>query len=347
VKEEIMQRLETEIKINASPQTVWSVMDDLERYPEWNPLVPEFSGRTTVGQVVTGKIVLHNVPAFPLTPTLIRIVAARELRWISVASDHGLSGEHYFILTPCADGGTHFVHNEDFDGANLPMMWPGIEAVTRPVYIKMNEALKARAEALEAMRPLLHPAVDGGVSTVGASTGATLRCHCAANPVEVRIDVKVVHNHLCGCSKCWKPSGALFAQTAVVPAGTLQVTANEDKLTVVDKSQPVQRRACHDCGVHLFGRVEDVDHHFYGVDFVHPELAINAAMPAPEFAGFTSSLIEAGGNPSNMRAIRRRLAELGIPSYDAFSPELMDIIAWHKVKIKKHPGRVGLPGQSR
>jgi hypothetical protein len=48
-----------------------------------------------------------------------------------------------------------------------------------------------------------------------------------------------------------------------------------------------------------------------------------------------------------MKAIRRRLAELGIPSFDAFSPELMDIIAWHGVKINKHPGRVGLPEQSR
>jgi len=331
-----MKRLETEIEINASTQTVWSVMDDLERYPEWNPLVPELSGRTTVGRVVTGMIVLHNVPAFALTPTLIRIVGARELRWISVATESGISGEHYFIMTPTADGGTHLIHNEDFDGPAVPMMWPGIEAVTRPVYVKMNEALKERAEALEATRPTLHPAVDVGVATGAGSDGATLGCFCAAAAVEVRVDVKVVHNHLCGCSKCWKPSGARFAQVAVVPTGALHVTANEGKLRVIDTSQSIRRHACRDCGVHLFGRVDDVDHHFYGVDFLHPELVIEADVPAPEFAGFTSSLIEAGGNPSHMKAIRKRLAELGIPSYDAFSPELMDIIAWHKVKINKH-----------
>ncbi|WP_299690749.1 S-(hydroxymethyl)glutathione synthase [Hydrocarboniphaga sp.] len=331
-----MERVETEIEINASPQTVWSVMDDLERYPEWNPLVPEFSGRTTVGRVLSGTIVLHNVPAFPLTPTLLRVVGARELRWITVAEEQGISGEHYFILTPTAAGGTHFVHNEEFEGPAVTVMWPGIEAVTRPVYINMNQALKARAEAMEAIRPMLHPAVDGGVTTGSGSAGATLRCHCAEHPVEVRIDVKLVHNHLCGCSKCWKPGGALFAQTAVVPAGTLHVIANEDKLSLVDASQSIKRHACRDCGVHMFGRVDDVDHHFYGLEFVHPELAIEADMPAPEFAGFTSSLVEAGKSPSHMTAIRKRLAALGIPSYDAFSPELMDIIAWHKVKILKH-----------
>jgi hypothetical protein len=42
-----------------------------------------------------------------------------------------------------------------------------------------------------------------------------------------------------------------------------------------------------------------------------------------------------------MKAIRRRLEELGIPAYDAFSSELMDIIAWHKVKMNKHPVRIG------
>ena len=30
------------------------------------------------------------------------------------------------------------------------------------------------------------------------------------------------HNHVCGCTKCWKPSGALFSQVAVVPRDNAQ-----------------------------------------------------------------------------------------------------------------------------
>ena len=84
----------------------------------------------------------------------------------------------------------------------------------------------------------------------------------------------------------------------------------------------------------MVGRVEERDHHFHGVDFIHPELADGAA-PVPEFAGFVSSLIETGTNPTRMASVRARLAALGLAAYAAFSPELMDIIAWHKVKIAR------------
>jgi len=330
--------LETSIKINASPQTVWSVMDDLDRYPEWNALVPEFSGRTTVGEVLTGTIVLNNIPPFALTPTLLRVVGARELRWITLAGGMGVSGEHYFILTPTADGGTELFHNEIFDHEAIEMIWPAIKDSTLSVYLQMNEALKARAEALQAAIPTLHPAVDNGTATGPGRAESKLRCHCPTDKVEVLIDAQMVHNHLCGCSKCWKPAGARFAQTAVVPAGTLHVTANEDKLDVVDPSQAIRRHACRVCGTHMFGRVDNIDHHFYGVDFVHPELAIEANGPRPEFAGFVSSLIETGENPSNMHSIRKRLNELEIPPYDAFSPELMDRLTYLSAGIiRGHP----------
>jgi hypothetical protein len=85
----------------------------------------------------------------------------------------------------------------------------------------------------------------------------------------------------------------------------------------------------------MIGRVEDSRHHFFGLDFIHPELAGTATCPSPEFAAFVSSIIETGATPSLMEAVRRRLLALGISPYDAFSPELMDIIAWHRVKLAK------------
>ena len=50
-----------------------------------------------------------------------------------------------------------------------------------------------------------------------------------------------------------------------------------------------------------------------------------------------SSLIETGTSPSLMEAIRSRLAALRIPAYDAFSPEIMDLIGWHRRKIQRLP----------
>lgn len=331
-----MKTLQTEIFIDASPQTVWSIMDDLERYPEWNALVPELKGRTTVGEIVEGKLVRPNMPVVPLAPTLTRIVGARELRWITVVpGDQGFSAEHYFTLTPTGEGGTLLVHNEDFDGPAIAFMWDAIDTNARQAYNQMNIDLKARAEAAKAVPVTLHPAVDGGNEVPHANSPRTLRCHCTTDPVVVEIAVPVLHNHLCGCSKCWKPEGTSFAMTAVVPGGTTEVVEHGEKLAVVDPDQSIQRHACTACGVHMIGRVPDRDHHFYGLEFVHPELS-NEPAPAPEFAGFVSSIVEAGADPTQMAAVRGQLRELGIAAYDAFSPELMDIIAWHKVKIAKH-----------
>ena len=330
-----MKTLETQITIDASPQTVWSILDDLARYPEWNALVPELRGRTTVGETVEGKLVQPNTPVIPLAPTLTRIVGARELRWVTIVpGDQGFTAEHYFILTPTEDGGTHLVHNEDFDGPAVGLLWDGINTNGRDAYNQMNADLKARAEAMKSAPILLHPTVDCAPGQQIVATQSALHCRCALDKVKVRLTAPAVHSHLCGCTKCWKPEGALFALTAVVPVGTLEVTANSEKLDVVDRGQSIQRHACRDCGTHLFGHVSDKDHHFYGVEFIHPELSDEASPAAPpEFAGFVSSVIEAGASPSQMEAVRHRLSELRIPAYDAFSPEIMDMIAWHKVKL--------------
>jgi S-(hydroxymethyl)glutathione synthase len=119
---------------------------------------------------------------------------------------------------------------------------------------------------------------------------------------------------------------------AVVPRDKLSVTKNADKLKVVDSSATIQRHACKDCGVHMYGRIENQKHPFYGLDFVHTELSKEQGWSAPEFAAFVSSIIESGAPPSEMGAVRSRLKELGLEPYDCLSPPLMDAIATHIAK---------------
>jgi S-(hydroxymethyl)glutathione synthase len=179
----------------------------------------------------------------------------------------------------------------------------------------------------------IHPSVDQGVRP-GASSfaGGTLVCKCAQDPVKVAIRGQIAHNHACGCTKCWKPNGAAFSVVAVVPRDNVQVVANEQKLKVVDPSATIQRHACSVCGVHMYGRIENKNHPFYGLDFIHPELSQETGWAAPEFAAFVSSIIESGVPPEQMGAIRSRLKELGLEPYDCLSPPLMDAIATHTAK---------------
>jgi S-(hydroxymethyl)glutathione synthase len=177
---------------------------------------------------------------------------------------------------------------------------------------------------------LIHPSVDQGIQS-GASdfAGGVLRCKCSQDQVEVSVSGQTAHNHVCGCSKCWKPAGALFSQIAVVGRDNVSVTANGHKLQIVDSSAAIQRHACRDCGVHMYGRIENTQHPFHGLDFIHTELSSEAGWSAPEFAAFVSSIIEAGAPPDGMDGVRARLRELNLEPYDCLSPALMDAIATH------------------
>lgn len=181
----------------------------------------------------------------------------------------------------------------------------------------------------------LHPKIDHGVKPGNDNfVGGTLTCLCQHDKVEVRIEAQTMHNHACGCSKCWKPEGALFSLVAVVPRDKVTVVSHEEKLAIVDENAVIQRHACKACGAHLFGRIENQSHPFYGLDFVHTELSDQEGWSEPQFAAFVSSLIETGTPVSQMEAIRERLAEIGLPPYDCLSPALMDAIAAHTAKAR-------------
>ncbi len=179
----------------------------------------------------------------------------------------------------------------------------------------------------------IHPSVDGGIKPGRKDfAGGTLVCKCAQNPVKVSVASQSAHNHACGCTKCSKPAGASFSVVAVAPRDKVSVTANADKLAIVDPAATIQRYACKGCGVHLYGRIENTKHPFYGLDFIHTELSPESGWSAPEFAAYVSSIIESGANPANQDAVRARLRELGLQPYDCLSPPLMDFIATHVAK---------------
>ncbi|TDG11031.1 S-(hydroxymethyl)glutathione synthase [Paraburkholderia guartelaensis] len=185
------------------------------------------------------------------------------------------------------------------------------------------------------MASAIHPTVDRGIQK-GAENfaGGTLRCQCAQDPVEVRIDSQVLFNHACGCTQCWKPAGALFSVVGVVPRDKVTVTAHGEKLKVVDDKATILRHACTACGTHLYGRIEKKDHAFYGLDFIHTELSKDTGWDGPGFAAFVSSIIESGTPPSAMADVRQTLRDKGLEPYDCLSPALMDLLSTQAAKAK-------------
>ncbi|WP_424931318.1 S-(hydroxymethyl)glutathione synthase [Amaricoccus macauensis] len=198
---------------------------------------------------------------------------------------------------------------------------------------KQSPPPPAQAPRVSYANVKLHPLLDGGLAPAAPGfAGGTLTCRCPSNQVTVKVKDQVSHNHACGCTKCWKPEGAIFSVVAVVGRDKVEITAHGEKLEIIDPSTAIQRHACRECGVHMFGRIENTDHPFYGLDFVHVELSSEKGWAPPEFAAFVSSVIEAGVDPDRMEAIRGRLRELGLEPYDTLSPALMDVIATHVAK---------------
>ena len=103
----------------------------------------------------------------------------------------------------------------------------------------------------------LHPSIDGGIKQGKAGfSGGTLTCLCATAPVTVSVKANVAHNHACSCRQCWKPAGAKLSVVGVVGRDNVTVTANADKLKVVNEAATSRRHACTGCGVHMYGRIE-------------------------------------------------------------------------------------------
>ncbi|KAI0143398.1 S-glutathione synthase [Xylariaceae sp. FL1272] len=178
------------------------------------------------------------------------------------------------------------------------------------------------------MMPLsIHPLIDHGIAKGDPDfSGGSLHCRCKNNSVEIKLSGNVAHNHACGCSKCWKPQGALFSIVGVIPRENIQVVAHGDKLQIVDPNAAIQRHACSECGTHLFGDIEK-EHPFKPFAFVHVELSDENGWQEPQFAAFVSSIIEQGFEPNRMAEVRQKLSDVGLASYDCLSPALMDAIA--------------------
>jgi hypothetical protein len=128
--------------IDASPATVWAVLTDLSRYPDWNPLFPAAAGELAVGQ----RITLHRAPGgFPATirPRVTALTADAELSWESRLPGL-ITGEHRFTLKP-GNGGTLVLQSETFRGILVRFSASALDRAEAG-FEALNAALKAHCE---------------------------------------------------------------------------------------------------------------------------------------------------------------------------------------------------------
>ena len=60
----------SEIDIDASPETVWEILTDLDRYADWNPFVVSSEGQVAVGERLTNRMHPPGGKAMTFSPTV-------------------------------------------------------------------------------------------------------------------------------------------------------------------------------------------------------------------------------------------------------------------------------------
>jgi hypothetical protein len=139
-----MRIIERAVDIQAPPAAVWQFLTDTDRYEDWNPFMPQLSGRFASGERLT-LTVRPGTRMMTFRPTVLAVVDATLIRWRGRLGLPGLfDGEHELRLESLADGGTRFVQREAFTGLLVPMM-PRVLDDTAAGFAAMNAALRDRA----------------------------------------------------------------------------------------------------------------------------------------------------------------------------------------------------------
>ena len=140
--------LHTQIEIDAAPESVWQVLIDLDRYPDWNPFIVSSEGRADVGQRLANRMQPPGGKATTFKPTVTVVEASTAFEWLGRLGVPGVfDGRHRFDLAPTESGGTLVTQSEQFDGILVGFLRRSLDTSTKAGFEAMNAALKARVEA--------------------------------------------------------------------------------------------------------------------------------------------------------------------------------------------------------
>jgi hypothetical protein len=139
-----LKELRTEIEINASPQRVWKILVDFEKYKEWNPFIHKITGQPKEGSKIEIHIETPGGKNRKYEPTVIRVQEGRELRWMG--KSFLLNGEHIFSIEELGQERIRFVQREMFEGLLTSFFGKSTDEDIRQGFEEMNRALKERAE---------------------------------------------------------------------------------------------------------------------------------------------------------------------------------------------------------
>lgn len=132
-----------EVIIAESPEKVWQVLTDTDKYKEWNPVMELLEGKIEEGNQVKYRFTQDDKNVSDI-PSKVRKIIPNKLLNQGGGLPFVITFDHKYILEP-KGGETQLTIHEDYKGIYVNFWNP------KPVelaYKRLNEAIKERAESL-------------------------------------------------------------------------------------------------------------------------------------------------------------------------------------------------------
>ncbi|HEY0829748.1 MAG TPA: SRPBCC domain-containing protein [Candidatus Dormibacteraeota bacterium] len=138
-----MKYFDASSTIKASPEKVWAVLTDGDRFPQWDSGIERVEGRIAPGSTIKLYVNVNPGRAFPLKVT--EFAAPRRMVFTGGMPLGLFKGVRTYTLEPDGAGGTRFRMREEYTGPLLGMIWKSIPDLA-PSFQQFADGLKARAE---------------------------------------------------------------------------------------------------------------------------------------------------------------------------------------------------------
>ncbi len=145
-------RVEERIGIQAPAAVIWEVLADLPRWHEWNPTYPKAEGELRIHSVLNLTLALPGEEPEEIRPKVLDWVPNEQLLWELKALRGLVRTTRYIEIDPLAEASCVVDNGEIFGGLMGPSLGRKMGKVVQRGFRAMNEALKARAEAIWAER---------------------------------------------------------------------------------------------------------------------------------------------------------------------------------------------------
>lgn len=142
-------RITETLDIAAPAETVWTVITDLDRYPEWNPFVVACRSTLQPGSPIDMRVRVLPFVAQPQRETIFEHAPGRLLSYGLAPLPLGaLASRRSHVVESVAPERARYVSDFRLDGWLAPVVQGLLGRRLAAGFAAMSTAIKARAEAL-------------------------------------------------------------------------------------------------------------------------------------------------------------------------------------------------------